>query len=249
MRVLVLLFLTLGFALVQAQFPHEGRHNQKPVPGSPWLGIYVKWMEKETAAQLKGVPEGFGLLVREVEPSSPAAQAGLEALDVIWKYDDQLVASKKQLYALIRRTGIGAEAVLTVARAGEELELPVQLGKRPENPEQLVFGAERVLATDIPGLVSIEKGFGPRSGYIKEGDVVVSVVRAGPGFKYSKTEGEKVLEEEFLANEEPSLWPEIIDEKTQRKLQALIESIQKVEREQAPAPRKPRVRRVPVPSE
>ncbi len=236
------------FALLpwQLEGQRRGKWGHHAEPGSPWLGIRLTWMEKATAAQLKGVPEGFGLLIEHVESSSPAQVAGLQRLDVLWKYDDQLVASKSQLFALIKRTGIGNEAALTLSRAGEDIIMPVVVGLRPENPKELVQGASEVFMPPLPGAVVRQLDLGKRSGYIEEGGVTVSLTRKVKGFFYSVSEGEKVVEEGTLDGDDATSWPTTIDDKTRRKLEVLLQSLVNAENRDSNSPRRPRVRRVPA---
>lgn len=247
MKIWILLLLVWSILPSQAEGENRGKRGHRPEPGSAWMGIHLTWMEKATAAQLNGVPEGFGLLIDEVTPLSPAHGAGLQPLDVVWKYDDQLVASKRQLHALIKRTGIGNEAALTVSRAGENVVMPIVIGLRPENPEELIERAPEVMMPPLPGAIVRHLDLGKLSGFIKEGEVTVSLCRKEKGFLYAVSEGEKVLKEGVLPGEDPDMWPKNLGEKTTRKLEVLFESLENAEQREANAPRQPRVRRVPTP--
>ena len=245
MKTLMLALLALSILPFQAE--HRGKREHLE-PGTPWMGIHLTWMEKATAAQLHGVPEGFGLLIEEVEPLSPANDAGLQSLDVLWKYDDQLVASKRQLFALIKQTGIGNEAALTISRAGENVLMPIVIGIRPENPEELAQGATEVLMPPLPGAIVRQLDLGQRSGFIEEGGVTVSLRRKEKGAAYSVSEGDNVLSEGILVGEDSTLWPATIDDKVRRKLEVLLKSLANAENREANAPHQPRIRRVPVPA-
>ena len=244
------LCLFLFFALTALCF---GEKPFRQMPGhrshsdSPWLGVRLKRLEKETAAQLHEVPAGFGLLIDSVEPDSPASDAGLQSLDVLWKYDDQLLVNKGQLFALMRKTGVGKEGGLTVSRAGESLVLPALLSTRPESQEDLAKGAAEALMPPLPGAILRQLDLGKRSGFIKEGGLTVSLSKGIDGYTYQVSQGEKVLEQGKLQGEGGEAWPETIDEKTHRKLEALLQSLNDAEQREAITPRQPRVRRVPVP--
>ncbi len=245
---LFFVFSTALFAQEKANqtMSHRGVKNCE---GGPWLGIHVVRMERATAAQLHEVPEGFGLLVDSVDGDSPASIAGLQAMDVIWKFDDQLLANKGQLFALMWRVGVGSECLVTVSRRGENLVLPVTIGPRPHGGRELAETASEVLMPPLPGAVFRQLDLGKRSGFISEGGVTVSLVKNVDGFDYSVSEGEEVIKEGVLPGRDTEVWPETLDEKTRRKLQVLLDSLKNAEqRDSSGIQRKPRVRRVPTPS-
>lgn len=248
MKIIVSLLLFVALAPVLADGPERemGRHHCREA-GGPYLGLHTTRMEKATAAQLKGVPQGVGLLVKGVVSHSPASQAGLQPLDVLWKYDDQLVVNEGQLHALIKLTGIGNQGALTVSRGGENLVLPVLIGPRPDNRTELAAAASEVLMPPLPGAIVRQLDLGKRSGFISEGGVTVSLARNLNGFEYSVTEGSEVVREGVLQGQNDESWPATIDEKTRRKLEVLFQSLENAEKREASAQRLPRVRRVPVP--
>jgi len=83
------------------------------VKGVGTLGISVQQIGPR-ARYWRGLPDGFGIRVGHVMPSSPAEQAGLKANDVIVKIDDQWVSNTYQFKALIRHLGPGHKARILV---------------------------------------------------------------------------------------------------------------------------------------
>lgn len=249
MKILALFVVAFLVCPAIGDGPHHGKGRHRAEEGSAWLGVYLTWMEEATAVQLNEVPAGFGLLIDEVEVDSPAAEAGLQPLDVLWKYDDQLIANKGQLLALMRHTGVGKQGSLTVSRAGQNLVLPVTIGERPQGQEELAKGAREVLMPPLPTAVMRQVDLGKRSGFIAEGGVIVSLARKQNGFEYSVNEGEKTLQAGTLLGENAALWPATLDDDTRRKLQVLFESLVNAEQRESSPRRTPRVRRVPVPKE
>jgi len=69
-----------------------------------------------------------GAAVREVQPGSAAAEAGLENGDTVTHIDDRLVTDAESLIAAVRSYRPGDEVELTVVRDGETITLPVTLG-------------------------------------------------------------------------------------------------------------------------
>jgi len=95
----------------------------------PFIGVATSPLAAAVRAQT-GLPEDVGLAVDAVTPDSPAAAAGLVPFDVLAKYDDQILCAAVQLSALVKRTGTGNTATLTVLRGGKELTVPVKIGER-----------------------------------------------------------------------------------------------------------------------
>jgi hypothetical protein len=76
------------------------------------------------------LPEGFGLVVDDVLPDSPAKTAGVQRYDILKLLNDQQLAEPNQLAALVRGLGKDAEATLTVIRKGQEQKLTVKVGEK-----------------------------------------------------------------------------------------------------------------------
>jgi hypothetical protein len=77
-----------------------------------------------------GLPEGFGLMVEEVMPDSPAKTAGLKTHDVLVKFADQQLVNMEQLLTLVRSKKKGDVVPLTVITGGKETQLSVTLAER-----------------------------------------------------------------------------------------------------------------------
>lgn len=95
----------------------------------PYIGVATSPLAPAVRAQT-GLPEDVGLAVDAVTPGSPAAAAGLVPFDILAKYDDQILCAAVQLSALVKRTGTGKTATLTVLRGGKEITVPVKIGER-----------------------------------------------------------------------------------------------------------------------
>jgi len=114
----------------------------------PFIGVVTSPLGEAVRAQTT-LPEDVGLSVDVVSPDSPAAKAGLKAHDILAKYDDQLLCAAVQLSALVKRTGTGNKATLTVLRGGKELPIEVTVG---EHAAQATFKVEGVnIAMGLPG--------------------------------------------------------------------------------------------------
>ncbi len=115
----------------------------------PYLGITAKtyFTLAELAGPL-GLPVTQGVLIDEVQPGTAAAQAGLRGGDrevevmgatlraggdIITAIDGYVLSNFDDLIAyLVRETEVDQTVVMTIVRDGEELDIPVTLGERPD---------------------------------------------------------------------------------------------------------------------
>jgi putative serine protease PepD len=72
-----------------------------------------------------------GAVVQEVTPDSPAAQAGLQAGDVVVSIDSKAVQDRGELVAAIRGHKPGDKVTLGVVRGGNETTITATLTQRP----------------------------------------------------------------------------------------------------------------------
>lgn len=94
-----------------------------------WLGVEIDEVTADTAKSLK-LSAVRGVVVKEVEPDSPAAKAGLKENDVITQYDGQVVEGTVQFRRLVRETPPGRTVALAVSRDGASQNFSVELGDR-----------------------------------------------------------------------------------------------------------------------
>ncbi|HZP85939.1 MAG TPA: PDZ domain-containing protein, partial [Burkholderiales bacterium] len=66
-----------------------------------------------------------GVRVMSVEPTSPAATAGIEEGDVIVAWNDKAVARIDDLHRLLSEDGVGREAVVTLIRRTQKLSVRI----------------------------------------------------------------------------------------------------------------------------
>jgi serine protease Do len=95
--------------------------------GGSYLGVRLEDVDKEDVARLK-LPEEKGALVKHVEDDSPAANAGLQAGDVIVRYHGEAVLGAAQLARLVRETPRGRTVPIEVVRDGAVQKLAATIG-------------------------------------------------------------------------------------------------------------------------
>jgi Do/DeqQ family serine protease len=117
---------TLGeFVPETAKSDEEGGGNAAAGTGSGKLGISVQSVTPDVAQRLH-LPSGTqGLAVMQVEPTGPAAVAGIEEGDVIEEVNRQPVHSVADLQAALASTGM-RPVLLLVNHQGSEIFLTVR---------------------------------------------------------------------------------------------------------------------------
>ena len=94
-----------------------------------FLGVILSPLTPQIAEQF-GIAAQGGAIVLEVEPGSPAAEAGLRPGDVIVAVDGRPVDAVEQVLAALRRSRAGDRLPLTVVRGGQRREVAATLEKR-----------------------------------------------------------------------------------------------------------------------
>ncbi len=98
------------------------------------IGIQVAVLSDETAKAMN-LPNGKGIMVAKVEKGSAAEKAGVEAGDIILKFNNQAIEKISELPRLVGESLPGTKANLTVLRKGKTLVLPMTISPAElENP-------------------------------------------------------------------------------------------------------------------
>ena len=96
-----------------------------------WIGLVVQDMDNNLAAYLK-LPVASGVVVKDVEPDSPAAKAGIREGDIIIHAHDRKIGTATDYQLLMRDLSEGAVIKARVLRDGKELTIPVTASVFPE---------------------------------------------------------------------------------------------------------------------
>jgi len=104
--------------------------------GAPWgwLGVRIRDLteqEMEEISSRHGIREGFGALIVEVLPGTPAARDGLRTGDLVVAFASRPVLDTRSLQRLVAATPAGKEAVLTVLRGEGRRLVAVTVGIMP----------------------------------------------------------------------------------------------------------------------
>ena len=162
------------------------------------IGVQIEQVGKDIAESL-GLSKPQGALVRGVEAGGPAEKAGIEAGDIITKFDGKIIEKSSDLPRMVGSVKPGTKALVTVFRRGASKDLPVVIAEvEPEKPVRKasapeakppVAGPAQVLGLAVSELPDAQKkelkikggvkvdtaeGAAARAG-LREGDVIISV--------------------------------------------------------------------------
>lgn len=98
------------------------------------IGVQIDQVSKDVA-EAAGLPKPQGALVRAVEAGSPADKAGIEAGDIILRFDGRAIERASDLPRLVGATKPGTRSSVTVFRRGANKELTVVVAElEPDKP-------------------------------------------------------------------------------------------------------------------
>jgi serine protease Do len=118
------------------------------------LGVVIQEVSKELADSL-GLSKPMGAVVNAVENGGPADKAGLEAGDVILKFDGKTINSSADLPRLVGASRPGTRSVVQVWRKGSLRDVAVTVG---EMQEEKVAGARQSRGAKPPEQVANRLG-------------------------------------------------------------------------------------------
>ncbi len=110
---------------VQGQLRATGRVSRGRI------GVVIQELTKELAESF-GLSKPAGALVNSVEKGGPAEKAGVEAGDIILKFDGKAVTASSDLPRIVGATRPGSKVPMQVWRKGAARDLSVTVGEIPE---------------------------------------------------------------------------------------------------------------------
>jgi serine protease Do len=161
------------------------------------IGVSIDQVTKDVAESI-GLGKPMGALVRSVEVGGPAEKAGVEAGDIITKFESRAVEKSGDLPRIVGGVKPGSKAVLQVFRRGAYKELSVVVaevepdrsarvaGQGESKPQPAVVGTLGIAVSDLSDAqkrelklkngvrVETVEGAAQRAG-LREGDVVLSL--------------------------------------------------------------------------
>lgn len=103
-----------------------------------WLGIAIQEITKELAESF-GMKNTNGALVAGVEKGTPAEKGGLEAGDVILKFDGKPVVNSSDLPRIVASTKPGKTVPVEILRKSSGRTLNIAVGEMPVDKDEAAF--------------------------------------------------------------------------------------------------------------
>lgn len=157
------------------------------------IGVQIGEVTKDVA-ELLGLSKAQGALVQRVEPGGPAEKGGMEAGDIILKFNGVTIDRSSDLPRLVGSTKPGTRSTVTVWRKGSSRELPLvvtelegeKVAKKDEKKSKqeqsanalglivsdLSDAQKKELKVDGGVVVDTAEGVGARAG-LRSGDVIL----------------------------------------------------------------------------
>jgi serine protease Do len=100
-----------------------------------WLGVRIQQVTDEIADSLNIKP-ARGALIAGVDDKGPAKPAGIEAGDVVVKFDGQDIKEMRDLPKIVADTPVGKDVEVTIIRKGKEEKKTVKLGRLEDEKKE-----------------------------------------------------------------------------------------------------------------
>jgi serine protease DegQ len=97
-----------------------------------WIGVEPQNLTKEMAESLGAPATTQGVLLSGVLEGGPADRAGMKPGDLLTKVNSQTIRDVRELLGKISEIQPGTEAIIMILRKNKELQLKVEVGKRPK---------------------------------------------------------------------------------------------------------------------
>src|ERR1700676_2315346 len=101
-----------------------------------WLGVRIQLVTDEIAESLNIKPP-HGALVAGIDDKGPDKPAGIEAGDVIIKFDGQDIKEMRDLPRIVADTPVGRDVEVIVVRKGQQETKTVTLGRLEDGEKQM----------------------------------------------------------------------------------------------------------------
>ena len=93
-----------------------------------WLGVRIQQVTDDIAESL-GLKQARGALIAGVDDKGPAKPAGIEAGDIVIKFDGRDIKEMRDLPRIVADTPVGKEVEVIILRKGKEEKKTVKLGR------------------------------------------------------------------------------------------------------------------------
>jgi len=158
------------------------------------LGVMIKDVD-HALAQAFNMDRPSGAFVDEVQPGSPAEQAGVQTNDIVLAFNGIAIEESSQLPFYVGQVRPGTEATLTIMRDGQRQTLDVVVGALPGGdtmtagvPRPAVQGNSLALTVE-----SLDPELAQDVPELSRGGVVIDQLRDGPARAAGLASGDVIV--------------------------------------------------------
>ncbi len=194
-------FMGLSFAIpidVAMDIAEQLKAGGKVTRGR--IGVVIQEVTKELAETF-GLAKPAGALVSAIDPEGPAAKAGIEAGDIILKFNGKPITTSGDLPRTVASVKPGTRSTLQVWRKGAARELGITVAELADDEGAPQRGPQRKRNEKTPpnvgklGLGLSELGGSQRRQFdVKSGVVVEEVLQGGLAAKAGLRRGDVILQ-------------------------------------------------------
>lgn len=189
-------YMGIGFAIpinmaksIEKQLQEHGKVTRG------WLGVVIQNVDKDLADSF-GLKHAGGILVSEVQQTSPASAAGLKRGDVIVEIDGKILEDVSDLRNRVALLSPTSKTILLVIRDGREKKIQITIGQQPSDFSNQTSNKD-VKAMKDYGLTlqELTKEIAERFEYeVNSGLIVSNVEQGSPAAKAGMKPGQLVEE-------------------------------------------------------
>ncbi len=131
-----------------------------------WIGLSVQNIDPQLAQYLN-LPSASGVVAHDIEPTGPAAKAGVQEGDLVLSIDQKNIASITDYENIMRALPSGQTIELCLKRKDRELTLPIKTTVFPDNLAlKLAFKQLGVTVEEIPDKKKLSRGIPSGEGVV-----------------------------------------------------------------------------------
>jgi serine protease Do len=136
-------FMGVSFAIpIKVAMQVADQLKEKGYVSRGYLGVRIQEVNKELAEAF-GLEKPAGALVVQAYADEPAAIAGIEAGDVIVKFNNKPIILSSDLPHVVGQVTPGSEAKVVINRQGEQKILKVKIGELPSEDRVIADNQDR----------------------------------------------------------------------------------------------------------
>ena len=124
-----------------------------------WLGVRIQNVDESIAESLN-LGSVRGALVAGTDEKGPAKAAGLQAGDVILKFDGVEIKESHDLPKIVASAPVGKDVEVVVLRQGKEIVKTIKLGRLEDNEKKVALTVKRGEAGKTQTAGPVEKALG-----------------------------------------------------------------------------------------